>query len=155
MAGGQSKTMANTLIFFVNGKRSLEFVRFVRTFNQYYNTISIGQKVEDPNPDPSLTLLTYLRSKLKLTGTKLACGEGGCGACTVMVSKLGPDDQMKHFSLNACLAPICSVHGMAVTTVEGIGSVRYAFQSVLSLIWSANFNHIFQNIDASSSEGYC
>lgn len=37
--------------------------------------------------DPALTLLSYLRDELQLTGAKLTCGEGGCGACTVMVSR--------------------------------------------------------------------
>ena len=58
-----------------------------------------------------------------LTGTKLGCAEGGCGACTVMVSKL-EEGEVKHISVNACLAPLCSVDGMAVTTVEGIGSTQ-------------------------------
>ncbi|KAJ8605889.1 hypothetical protein CTAYLR_000597 [Chrysophaeum taylorii] len=49
-----------------------------------------------------------------LTGTKLGCGEGGCGACTVIVSS--PDG---HASVNSCLAPLCSVDGLGVTTVEG------------------------------------
>ena len=83
----------------------------------------------DKQPDPTLTLLTYLRRKLGLRGTKLGCGEGGCGACTVMVSKIvqhgDQKGQVKHMSVNACLTPVCSLHGMAVTTVEGIGSTKY------------------------------
>ncbi|KAK3736913.1 hypothetical protein RRG08_000655 [Elysia crispata] len=75
-----------------------------------------GIRVEEPIPDPEMTLLTYLRTRLLLTGSKLGCAEGGCGACTVMVSS--------HYSLNACLAPVCSMHGLAVTTVEGIGNVN-------------------------------
>ena len=59
-----------------------------------------------------------------LTGSKLGCGEGGCGACTVMISKLIDDHVVNHFSVNACLTPICAVHGLAVTTVEGIGSTK-------------------------------
>ncbi|KAI8505452.1 hypothetical protein Bbelb_166410, partial [Branchiostoma belcheri] len=59
---------------------------------------------------------TYEEVTIRLTGAKLGCGEGGCGACTVMVSS--------HLAVNACLAPICSLHGAAVTTVEGIGSTR-------------------------------
>lgn len=76
-------------------------------------------------PDPMTTLLKYLREILFLCGTKLACGEGGCGACTVMVSKIDrSSNQVKHFTVNACLAPVCSMHGCAVTTIEGIGSTR-------------------------------
>ncbi|KAM9069776.1 xanthine dehydrogenase/oxidase [Sarcophilus harrisii] len=84
-----------------------------------------GKKVVEKNADPETTLLAYLRRKLGLSGTKLGCGEGGCGACTVMLSKY---DRLKnkivHFSVNACLAPICSLHHVAVTTVEGIGSTK-------------------------------
>ncbi|KAK7462498.1 hypothetical protein BaRGS_00038467, partial [Batillaria attramentaria] len=84
-----------------------------------------GKKVEVKCPDPEMTLLQFLRRNLQLTGTKLGCGEGGCGACTVMVSRYRPeDDVIQHFSVNACLAPVCSMHGLAVTTVEGIGSLR-------------------------------
>ncbi|XP_022080344.1 xanthine dehydrogenase/oxidase-like [Acanthaster planci] len=82
-----------------------------------------GKKVVDHHVDPEMTLLVYLRTKLRLTGSKLGCGEGGCGACTVMVSKYSPKDKtISHLAVNACLTPICSVHGMAVTTVEGVGS---------------------------------
>ena len=57
---------------------------------------------------------------ISLCGTKLGCGEGGCGACTVMVSYLDTfTEKVQHISVNACLAPVCSMHGMAVTTVEG------------------------------------
>uniref|UniRef100_A0A8C3W8T2 aldehyde oxidase n=1 Tax=Catagonus wagneri TaxID=51154 RepID=A0A8C3W8T2_9CETA len=62
---------------------------------------------------------------IRLTGTKYACGRGGCGACTVMVSKRDPMSQkIRHFSVTACLVPICSLYGAAVTTVEGVGSIK-------------------------------
>lgn len=84
-----------------------------------------GRKVVDHSADPEWTLIHYLRKKLRLCGTKLGCSEGGCGACTVMVSKY---DRKKnhpiHFTVNACLTPVCAMHGLAVTTVEGIGSVK-------------------------------
>ena len=48
-----------------------------------------GRKVVEENfSEPGMTLLTYLRRRLGLCGTKLGCGEGGCGACTVMVSDI-------------------------------------------------------------------
>ena len=60
---------------------------------------------------------------MHLTGTKLGCGEGGCGACTVMVSSYNrEEDTVEHMAVNACLTPLCSMDGMVVTTVEGIGS---------------------------------
>ncbi|XP_004451136.2 xanthine dehydrogenase/oxidase isoform X2 [Dasypus novemcinctus] len=84
-----------------------------------------GKKVVEKNADPEMTLLVYLRRKLGLCGTKLGCGEGGCGACTVMFSKYDRfQNKIVHFPANACLAPICSLHHVAVTTVEGIGSVK-------------------------------
>ncbi|MEJ1271923.1 xanthine dehydrogenase [Cricetulus griseus] len=62
---------------------------------------------------------------VRLTGTKYACGTGGCGACTVMVSKHDPvSKKTRHFSVMACLVPLCSLHGTAVTTVEGVGSIK-------------------------------
>ncbi|XP_037552441.1 xanthine dehydrogenase/oxidase isoform X2 [Nematolebias whitei] len=83
-----------------------------------------GRKIIEKNADPEMTLLTYLRRKLGLTGTKLGCAEGGCGACTVMLSRYQPHTkQLLHYAINACLAPLCSLHMVAVTTVEGIGSV--------------------------------
>lgn len=55
---------------------------------------------------------------LGLTGTKLGCGEGGCGACTVMVSSWD-QGKLLHRSINACLCPMYAVEGMHVVTVEG------------------------------------
>ncbi|XP_057614609.1 aldehyde oxidase 2 isoform X1 [Chionomys nivalis] len=86
-----------------------------------------GKKVTEKNVDPEVTLLAFLRRNwiLCLTGTKYACGTGGCGACTVMVSRHDPVSQKtRHFSVTACLVPLCSLHGAAVTTVEGIGSIK-------------------------------
>ncbi|KAH9302062.1 hypothetical protein KI387_013645, partial [Taxus chinensis] len=68
---------------------------------------------------------------LGLTGTKLGCGEGGCGACTVMVSHYDPLRRKSiHCAVNACLAPLYSVEGMHVITVEGIGNRQLGLHPV-------------------------
>jgi carbon-monoxide dehydrogenase small subunit len=58
-------------------------------------------------------LLDVLREDLALTGTKEGCGEGECGACSVLVDGLVVD---------ACLVPVCQVDGAIVRTVEGLGT---------------------------------
>ena len=58
-------------------------------------------------------LLDALREDLALTGTKEGCGEGECGACSVLVDGAVVD---------ACLVPVCQVDGTSVRTVEGLGS---------------------------------
>lgn len=93
----------------------------------------------DTEPDPEITLLRYIREKLKLCGTKLGCAEGGCGACTVMISKYDRiEKKVKHLAVNACLTPVCSVHGLAVTTVEGIGSTKTRLHPVQERIAKAH-----------------
>ncbi len=85
-----------------------------------------GKERAIDNPDPTELLVNWLRSPdVGLTGTKKGCAQGGCGACTVMLSRW--DDttgRVVHEAINACLRPVCSVDGMAITTVEGAGSVE-------------------------------
>jgi len=71
--------------------------------------------------DPTLTLNAYLRDVARLTGTKLSCGEGGCGACAVTLSRWDSDQKKEIFrSVNSCLAPLVSCHGWSITTTEGL-----------------------------------
>jgi xanthine dehydrogenase/oxidase len=69
------------------------------------------------------TLLEWLRDSQGLRGAKLGCGEGACGACSVMVSRFDAATQKPvHKAVNACLMPALATLGCAVTTVEGIGT---------------------------------
>ena len=63
--------------------------------------------------DPDRPLLEVLREDLHLTGTKYGCGEGRCGACSVLVNN------KRIFS---CLAPVASVADKSITTVEGLAN---------------------------------
>jgi aerobic carbon-monoxide dehydrogenase small subunit len=63
--------------------------------------------------EPFQTLNEVLREDLNLTGTKLGCGDGDCGACTVLVNGR---------SVSSCLTLAVSVDGQEVTTVEGLAS---------------------------------
>ncbi len=60
---------------------------------------------------PHMSALTMLREKLDLTGAKLACGEGECGACTILVDDL---------TVNACLMFAVDCDGRKVETIEGL-----------------------------------
>ena len=74
------------------------------------NLLINGQTVR-VDAQPNDTLLAVLREQLDLTGSKYGCGEGQCGACTVLI------DGKAHRS---CITPVSSVANKSVTTIEGL-----------------------------------
>ena len=74
-------------------------------------TFRLNGEAAQVEVDSTWTLLHLLREVLELTGTKLGCGYGECGACTVIM-----DGQ----AINACLVPVLEAEGRDVTTIEGL-----------------------------------
>jgi len=75
--------------------------------------------VEIKNPNSNETLLNYIRTKLKKTGTKEGCAEGGCGACTVVLGEL-KDSKMNYSSVNSCITFLPTLHGKQLILVEDL-----------------------------------
>nr|WP_238376690.1 2Fe-2S iron-sulfur cluster-binding protein [Luteimonas abyssi] len=73
----------------------------------------INQKEVSVECEPRTSLLDLLREHVGLTGTKKGCNQGACGACTVLADGK---------RINACLALAVQYEGVAITTIEGIGT---------------------------------
>ena len=71
----------------------------------------VNGKTYEVDVDEETMLLSVLRHDLELTGTKYGCGDGDCGACTVLV-----DGEAK----NSCITPVDSAAGSEITTIEGL-----------------------------------
>jgi len=76
-------------------------------------TFSVNNESKTLKVYPMERLLDVLREQLRLTGTKEGCGEGECGACSVMI-----DGQI----VNSCLVPVAQVEGAQIRTIEGLAS---------------------------------
>ncbi len=75
--------------------------------------ITINGTPVDPPADARVSLLDLMRERLHLTGTKVGCNQGACGACTVLI-----DGQR----VLSCLTLAVQADGRAVTTIEGLGA---------------------------------
>ena len=78
-----------------------------------------GQPVALANVPPERTLLELLREDLGATGTKEGCGEGDCGACTVVLGEM-EGERIRYRAINACIRLAHSIDGMALWTVEDL-----------------------------------
>ena len=74
-------------------------------------TIKVNDQEHRVRIDPMDTLVHVLRSILGLTGTKESCGQGECGACTILLNNK---------AVNACLVLAASVDGCEIMTIEGL-----------------------------------
>ena len=79
------------------------------------STVTINGRIETLPDDPEVLLIDLVRHRMNLTGTKLACGAGVCGACTVLLDGV---------PVVSCLMPAKAIAGRTITTVEGIGGTK-------------------------------
>ncbi|TVU39657.1 hypothetical protein EJB05_13088 [Eragrostis curvula] len=109
-AAARKAVMVGRLVFALNGRR---------------------YEVAAGDVDPSMPLLEFIRTRTPFKGTKLGCGEGGCGACVVLVAKYNPTtDEVTEFSASSCLTLLYSINFCSVITTEGLGNTQDGFHAV-------------------------
>lgn len=107
--------------------------------------------------NPLQSLAEFIRSdSIHLTGTKISCGEGGCGACTVIMSYYstsnygkGSASQVFHRSVNSCLLKLIQVHKTTITTIEFLGTVLKSKDHSIHPIQNSFLKH------SATQCGYC
>ncbi|KAJ1696470.1 hypothetical protein LUZ63_004982 [Rhynchospora breviuscula] len=105
-----------------------------------------GERFVLSDLDPSMTLLRFLRTQTRFKGPKLGCGEGGCGACVVLLSKFNPiTNQVSDFSVSSCLTLLASINHCSITTTEGLGNTSDGYHAI---------HHRFAGFHASQC-GFC
>ena len=81
-------------------------------------TFILNNKPITTSEHSGMTLLDFVRYEQRLTGTKIGCREGDCGACTVLVGTL-ENDHIEYQSITSCISPLGNAHGKHIVTVEG------------------------------------
>jgi xanthine dehydrogenase small subunit len=78
-----------------------------------------GKPVGEASAPPTMTVLDWLRSRARLTGTKEGCAEGDCGACTIVLGRRS-NGTLQFQAVNSCLMMLPQIDNCAVLTVEGL-----------------------------------
>ena len=84
-----------------------------------------GERKEIRGQQAFLNLAEYLRSELQLTGTKIVCAEGDCGACTVLVAAVKSEsNEFEYRPINACIALMHSLDCSHIISIEGLNKIH-------------------------------
>ena len=95
----------------------------VPSLSQSIRFVRRGEVISVSNVPPTRTLLELLREDLNCTGTKEGCGEGDCGACTVVLGEAA-DGKVQYRAINSCIRLAHSIDGMALWTVEDLSLIH-------------------------------
>ncbi|OGR81772.1 MAG: hypothetical protein A2X32_09835 [Elusimicrobia bacterium GWC2_64_44] len=98
----------------------------------------LNERLISTGERPGLTVLEFVRDVSCLSGTKEACREGECGACTVLVGRRGADGAVSYKACASCLLPIGDVDGCHVVTVEGLSGAELTLVQKLIVEHSAS-----------------
>jgi xanthine dehydrogenase small subunit len=88
-----------------------------------------GKPCSEESAPPSMTVLDWLRTRARLTGTKEGCAEGDCGACTIVLGR-EVDGSLQYRAMNSCLMMLPQLDQRAVFTVEGLAAADGALHQV-------------------------
>src|ERR1051325_1981427 len=80
-----------------------------------------GERRELSRMDPNMTVLNYLRLVERRVGTKEGCGEGDCGACTVVLGEV-EDGELRYRAVNSCIQFVGTLDGKQLLTVEDLAA---------------------------------
>jgi xanthine dehydrogenase small subunit len=118
--------MSSRFIFFL-----LFWFNFIVKHKDSLIRFLLNDKEIMTNQPPGMVLLDFIRYHEHLTGTKIGCREGDCGACTILVGDL-QNGSLKYESVTSCLMPLGNAQGKHIVTIEGIN-----FQNELNPVQKA------------------
>jgi xanthine dehydrogenase small subunit len=120
-------------------KNTISFLHHNKLININFNEVAYR---------PSITVLNYLRQQPAYRGTKEGCGEGDCGACTVVLAELDEQGGLRYKAVDSCLLFLPALHGKQLITVENLSRQKTSLLQLHPVQQAMVNNH-------GSQCGYC
>ena len=96
-----------------------------------------GQPCSEDSAPPTMTVLDWLRTRARLTGTKEGCAEGDCGACSVVIGRR-PNGTLQFQAVNSCLMMLPQIDNCALLTIEGLAAADGSLHAVQQTLVDAH-----------------